>query len=188
MQRKLFKFATLNSFKMVWMVSIVLFTCVIANAQILQTGKDHAMAPCIDSIRVLTFTPDSITVSLTPGKFVKGFVNLKGLFKWDYNPWGGGKDWVRADGRKDGRDIAYSPSESIGGERGIKIESSRGVALGDKFQLNIQALMSDNGIQVCTKKFVVAFKPFKSLNNLRLRGPKKPKLPQPPDLLGRPKQ
>jgi len=30
------------------------------------------------------------------------------------------------------------------------------------------------------------FKPMKSLNNLRLRGPK-PKLPQPPDLLGRPK-
>ncbi len=175
MQRNLFKFATLNSFKIAWMVSIVLFTCAIANAQITLEQKrqvgDKVMAPCIDSIRVLTFTPDSITVSLTPGKFVKNFLNLKGLFKWGDSPWGG-RGWVRADRRKDGRDIAYSPSESIGGERGIKIESSRGVALGDKFQLNIEALMSD-GIQVCTKKFVVAFKPMKSLNNLRLRG--KPK-------------
>ncbi len=96
MQRNLFKFVTLNSFKIVWAISVVLFTCVIANAQILQTGKDKAIATCIDSLRVVGFKPDSITVSFTTREPMS--VKVHGLAMWvRKNAFTGTPAWLTAD-------------------------------------------------------------------------------------------
>jgi len=177
MQRNLFKFGALNSFKIVWAISVVLLTCVIANAQILQTGKDKAVAPCIDSLKVLDFTPDSITVSFTTSKPLS--TSLHALSKW--RSFIGGENWVRVDGRADGADIVYSPYESIGEERGYTIEvgaMGKPVRRGEKYKLTIAARRSaDSRLDetfYCEKEFIVRklFKPMKSLNNLRLGKPK----------------
>ncbi len=55
MQRNLFKFVALNSFKIVWVVSVVLFTCVIASAQVEQMEKEKAVVQCIENLKVAKF-------------------------------------------------------------------------------------------------------------------------------------
>ncbi len=158
MQRNLFKFVALNSFKIVWMVSVVLITCVIANAQILQTGKDKALAPCIENFKVVAFEPKSVTVSFTTREPRSPTVNR--LENWrDFM----GMTWVRVDSRSSRNSNWDSPRKDHRLTIWVNIGS---VAPGEKYKLDISGCKEE-------KEFVVpAFKRFKSLDNLRLPKPK----------------
>ncbi len=170
MQRKLFKFATLNSFKMVWMVSVVLFTCVIANAQITLEQKRQVegsvIASCIENFRIVGYKPDSITVSFTTSKPLS--TRVRSLNKWRYY-FGATKHWVRADDIGNNKLYDYQKKDHLFtipvGFLGATVRR------GEKFQLVIDARNNDaasGGDHTfgCSEVFTV-YDP--KLNNLRLR-------------------
>jgi len=165
-RRNLFKFVALNSFKIVWVVSVVLFTCVIANAQILQTGKDKAIASCIENFKIVGYKPDSITVSFTTSKPLT--IRVRSLNKWRYF-FGESKQWVRADNIGYNELYHYQKKDHLFtipvGAMGTPVRR------GQKYQLVIDARNNDaaSGSDPtfgCSEVFTV-YDP--KLNNLRLR-------------------
>ena len=165
MQRNLFNFTAFNSFKIVWAISVVLFTCVIASAQVGQMGKYKAVASCIENFRIVGYKPDSITVSFTTSKPLS--TRVRSLNRWQYGWFTTDKAWVRADniGNNELRD--YEKKDHL-----FTIPVMGTITVGKKFQLVIDASNyedDDDRMLGCSKVFTV-YDP--KLVNLRLKGPK----------------
>jgi len=173
MQRNLFKFATLNSFKMVWMVSVVLFTCAIANAQVTLEQKRQVegsvIASCIENFKIVDYKPDSITVSFTTREPMSLKVHSLSR-RVSRNPFTGGPAIMRADNIGN-----YVLSDSDKKDHLFTIPVINGVLrIGRMFQLGLDAY---NRTPSCDLRYSFtmydpATRTFKSLNKLRLKGPK----------------
>lgn len=174
MQRNLFKFATLNSFKIVWVISVVLFTCVIANAQITREQKrqveGNVIASCIENFKIVDYKPDSITVSFTTQKFMSVIVRALAVRGHYIKVWGG-SPFPKVDTIGNYRLSDYKTKDHL-----FTIPVINGaLRIGRRYLLRIDA---SNETFTCDPRYWFtmydpATKPMKSLNNLRLRG--KPK-------------
>ena len=188
MRRNLFKFVTLNSFKIVWVVSVVLFTCVIANAQItreqMQMGKDKAVVQCIENFKVTAKEGKYgkiLTISFRTKTAVEAEVTLD---KWG-SYFSDKPKWVPVSGNN-GLGIAEEgvsqPTENHSFQIGLDYPDA--LTPGNKYRLYLTAraykgtFTTSGGIgrsldrtYSCEREFSL-IKPMKSLNNLRLRRPK----------------
>ncbi len=184
-RKNLFKFVALNSFKIVWVVSVVLFTCVIANAQILQTGKDKAVVQCIENLKVTSRAGKYgkiLTVTFTTPTAVEAEVLVE---KWGrFSPeqklgWMPltANNWIAEEG-------VAQPSENHSFQIGLEDYLDVKQLPGNNYLLQLKgraykgSYSPSYGIGktldrefYCKKEFSL-FKPMKSLNNLRLKGAK----------------
>ncbi len=206
-RRNLFKFTVLKSFKIVWVVSVVLFTCVIASAHVGQMGKEKAVVQCIENLKFEVRSPRTggkyLKLSFTTRERVRARVRVQ---KWGSE---------RPEEKPDWLEVAYgSEYDDVDKQAdtdhifGIGLSKVDGKIPGGKYRLVLNADVFKTTVvdwgrmddvlvhRYNCEKEISLFKPGNPLNNLRLRGPKKPesstkpmpKLPLPPDLLGRPRR
>ncbi len=173
-RRNLFKFVALNSFKIVCVVSIVLFACVIANAQILQTGKDKAVVQCIQNLKVERTPEQELKLSFRTKESVKAVVRVQ---KWGSERPEEKPDWLEVGSGH------YDPSMQPAAYHIFKIGLSKvdGKIPGGKYRLVLTAgvfklvevswgrvdFVFDHSYE-CEKEFTTFYK-GNPLNNLRLR-------------------
>ncbi len=188
MQRNLFKFVALNSFKIVWVVSVVLFTCVIANAQILQTGKDKAVVQCIENFKVTEKKSEFgkiLTISFRTRTAVEAEVMIE---KWGSYPGRKQTGWVTV-ARMIAEEGVSQPTENHSFRSGLGVMEAN--MPGNMYRLYLTARKYIGSVDryggigrsldrtySCQKEFTVGdptgtpTRPMKSLNNLRLKGAK----------------
>ncbi len=187
MRRNLFKFVTLNSFKIVWVVSVVLFTCVIASAQVEQMEKEKAVVQCIENLEVAQHKGEFgkiLDVSFTTQESVEAEVRIE---KWGSN-YGSRPEWVRVSSGNRYNWVTEDGVDQPTDKHSFQIELGDMDANmpGNKYRLQLQARAYKGAVTLsegigrvpdrtffCKKEFTVRI-PFdrNPLNNLRLKVPK----------------